>query len=132
MVSAESFLARLLPDQPVASDDEPTLTELAKAALAKSKSQLIDPIAMAFNELSDDEKQDFLERILILDGSPRIDDIPATITGQTHAKHPARTPRVRLRAAGRLVDRRHHQAVDWYQHGRNLRLRSLGQAVQHR
>jgi hypothetical protein len=78
-VSAESFLARLLPDQPVASDDEPTLTELAKAALAKSKSQLIAPIAMAFNELSDDEKQDFLERILILDGSPRIDDIPATI-----------------------------------------------------
>lgn len=78
-VSAKSFLARLLPDHPVATDDDPTLTELTKAALAKSKSQLIDPIAMAFNELSDDEKQDFLERILILDGSPRIYDIPATI-----------------------------------------------------
>lgn len=78
-VSADSFLARLLPDHPVASGDAATLTMLADAALAKSKSQLISPIATAFNELSDSEKQDFLERILILDGSPRIGDIPATI-----------------------------------------------------
>lgn len=78
-VSADSFLARLLPDHPVASGDEPTLTKLATNALAKSKSKTINPIAMAFNELSDDEKQDFLERILIFDGSPRIGDIPATI-----------------------------------------------------
>ena len=78
-VSADSFLARLLPNQPVASGDTATLTELADAALAKSTSQLITPITTAFNELSDTEKQDFLERILILDGSPRIGDIPATI-----------------------------------------------------
>lgn len=78
-VSAGSFLARLLPDQPVASGDAATLTELADTALAKSKSQLIVPITTEFNELSDPEKQDFLERILILDGSPRIGDIPATI-----------------------------------------------------
>jgi len=78
-VSTDSFLARLLPDQPVASSDAATLTELTTAALAKSKSQLIGPIATAFNELSDSEKQDFLERILIFDGSPRIDDIPTTI-----------------------------------------------------
>jgi hypothetical protein len=78
-VSADSFLARLLPDQPVASGDSATLTELADAALAKSKSQLIGPIITEFNELSDREKQDFIERILILDGSPRIGDIPATI-----------------------------------------------------
>jgi hypothetical protein len=56
-----------------------TLTELANAALAESTSKLIAPIATAFNELSDPEKQDFLERILIIDGSPRIGDIPATI-----------------------------------------------------
>lgn len=37
------------------------------------------PIAATFNRLSDVEKQDFLERILILDNSPRIDDIPAII-----------------------------------------------------
>ncbi len=78
-VSADSFLARLLSDQPVSSGEAATLTTLADAALAKSASKLIAPITTAFNELSDTEKQDFLERILILDGSPRIGDIPATI-----------------------------------------------------
>lgn len=78
-VSADSFLARLLPDQPAASGDAPALTELADSALAKSMSKLIGPIAAAFNELSDPEKTDFLERILILDNSPRIGDIPALI-----------------------------------------------------
>ncbi|MCG2842286.1 hypothetical protein L6Q21_15010 [Sandaracinobacter sp. RS1-74] len=78
-VSTGSFLARLLPDQTVASGDAKTLTELADAALAESRSKLIAPITTAFNELSDPEKQDFLERILILDGSPRIGDIPALI-----------------------------------------------------
>lgn len=78
-VSADSFLARFLPEQSVASGDAATVTELANAALAKSKSQTIGPIATDFNELSDSEKQDFLERILILDGRPRIGDIPATI-----------------------------------------------------
>ncbi len=78
-VSADSFLARLLPDVPVASGDDPALTELANAALSKSTSQLIGPIATKFNELSDPEKQDFLERILILDGSPRIAEIPEIV-----------------------------------------------------
>lgn len=78
-VSSDSFLARLLPDQPVATGDVITLTELADAALAGSTSKLIAPIATAFNELREPEKQDFLERILILDGSPRIGDIPALI-----------------------------------------------------
>lgn len=78
-VSAGSFLARFLPDQPVVSGDAATLSKVADAALAKSKSQLIGPIATAFNELSDVEKHDFLERIRILDGNPRIGDIPATI-----------------------------------------------------
>ncbi len=78
-VSADSFLTRFLPNQPVPTGDAATLTELATAALANSKSQLIGPIANEFNKLSDPEKQDFLERILILDGSPRIGDIPAII-----------------------------------------------------
>jgi len=78
-VSADSFLARLLPHQPVASGDAATLAALADALLAKSKSPLIGKIAAEWNELSDPQKQDFLERILILDGSPRIGDIPATI-----------------------------------------------------
>ena len=78
-VSADSFLTRLLPGRPVASGDSAMLTDLADAALAKSKSQLIGPIAKEFNELSVPEKQDFLERIQILDSSPHIGDIPATI-----------------------------------------------------
>lgn len=78
-VSTGSFLARLLPDQPVTSGDATTLTELADAALAESTSKLIAPIATVFNELSNPEKQDFLERILILDGSPRIGDIPSIV-----------------------------------------------------
>lgn len=81
-VSDESFLARLLPDQPNSSTNDKTLAELADAALAKSESKLIAPIAEAFNELSENEKEDFLERILILDGSPRITDIPALIKDQ--------------------------------------------------
>jgi len=78
-VSIDSFLNRFLSDQTVAPGDAATLTELADAALAKSKSQLIGQVATEFNELSDVEKQEFLERIRILDGSPRIGDIPATI-----------------------------------------------------
>ena len=79
MVSADSFLARLLPERPAAPGDAATLVELADEALAQSTSQLISPIATAFNELSDSEKQDFLERIRIFDGSPRIGNIPSTI-----------------------------------------------------
>lgn len=78
-VSTGSFLARLLADQPVASGGAATLAELADAALAETTSRLIVPIAASFNELSVPEKQDFLERILILDGSPRIGDVPAII-----------------------------------------------------
>lgn len=79
MVSNDSFLTRLLPGQPVAPSDAETLSELVIAVLARSRSKLITPIAAAFNELSDSEKQDFLERILIFDSSPRIGDIPAII-----------------------------------------------------
>ncbi|WP_375264152.1 ABC-three component system protein [Palleronia sp.] len=78
-VSADSFLSRFLPGQQGVSSETATPTELADAALAKSKSKLIAPIAAAFAELNDDEKQDFLDRILIFDGSPRITDIPTTI-----------------------------------------------------
>lgn len=78
-VSASSFLTRFLPDQPTTMDKSITLAELADDVLAKSTSKIICKIAIQFNELNDAEKQDFLERILILDNSPRIDDIPAII-----------------------------------------------------
>lgn len=79
MVASGSFLTRLLPNQPVCTGKVATLAELADEALVRSESRLIAPIAAAFNELSEPEKQDFLERILILDGSPRIGDIPDLI-----------------------------------------------------
>lgn len=79
IVSTNSFLTRFLPGQPIVFCDASTLTELANAVLVKSKSKLVGKIAKEFNKLSDSEKQDFLERILILDGSPRISDIPMII-----------------------------------------------------
>lgn len=78
-VSDDSFLKRLQPGQSSAATEPTSLSDLAKTALGKSKSKLVGEIAKEFNELSDAEKQNFLERILILDGSPRIDDIPASI-----------------------------------------------------
>ncbi len=78
-VSDDSFLKRFQPSQFGVHAEPTSLSELAEAALGKSKSTLIGEIAKEFNELSDNEKQNFLERILILDGSPRIEDIPASI-----------------------------------------------------
>jgi hypothetical protein len=78
-VSEDSFLSRFLPAHFHAADESSSLSELAITALGKSKSKLIGKIATEFNGLSDAEKQDFLERISILDGSPRIDDIPGAI-----------------------------------------------------
>lgn len=78
-VSTNSFLAHLLFDQSVVTRETATLSEKASDILAKSTSALIQPIAESFNELNDSEKQDFLERVLIFDNSPRIDDIPAII-----------------------------------------------------
>lgn len=79
LVSSDSFLKRFLPNQSITTDDLNTLAELTDTALAGSKSKLLAPITVAFNELSDSEKVDFLERILILDSSPRISDIPTLI-----------------------------------------------------
>lgn len=74
-----SFLKGFLPTQADAGDETKTLAEQADEALSRSKSGLIGGIADEFNELTPTEKQDFLARILILDGSPRIEDIPEAI-----------------------------------------------------
>lgn len=80
MVSPKSsFLTYFLPGQTVTSNDTETLSELANGVLARSSSQIITNVAVKFNELNDSEKQDFLERIVIFDSSPRVDDIPKTI-----------------------------------------------------
>lgn len=78
-VAPDSFLTRFLPNHRIASDDTLSLREHANLALSKTRSKTITPIASGFNELADSEKDDFLERILILDGSPRIENIPEII-----------------------------------------------------
>lgn len=78
-VSDTSFLKGFLPTQADRGDETMNLPEQAENALCGSKSDLIGDIAMKFNELTPTEKQDFLARILILDGSPRIEDIPEAI-----------------------------------------------------
>lgn len=78
-VSDTSFLKEFLVVQIGTGDEVKTLAEQAEEALSKTKSEFIGGIAKEFNELSPTEKQDFLNRILILDGSPRIEDIPEAI-----------------------------------------------------
>ena len=78
-VPETSFLRGFLQAQGGLGDETKTLAEQAEEALGRSKSDLICGIATEFNELTPTEKQDFLARILILDGSPRIEDISETI-----------------------------------------------------
>jgi len=79
-VPATSFLKGFLPTTQADSGTEAkTLVEQADEALGRSESDLIGKIKNEFNELTPTEKQDFLARILILDGSPRIEDIPEII-----------------------------------------------------
>jgi len=78
-VSNKSFLKEFLPVQSGTGDEAKTLAEQVEEGLSRSKSAFIGDIAKDFNELTRTEKQDFLDRILILDGSPRIEDIPEII-----------------------------------------------------
>lgn len=78
-VSDASFLTRFLPVRLGTDDEATTISGQAEEALSRSKSELIGEIAQAFDELTGTEKEDFLTRILIFDGSPRIQDIPDTI-----------------------------------------------------
>lgn len=78
-VSDTSFLKKFAQFNKGAGDETKTLAEQAEEALSRSKSDFIADIATKFNELTSAEKQDFLARILILDASPRIEEIPETI-----------------------------------------------------
>lgn len=80
-VSESSFLSSFLPDAPTDHSDI-SLSQMATDALAKSKSKQIVDIAIEFNKLNDNEKNDFLSRILIFDGSPRIENLPSIIKNQ--------------------------------------------------
>lgn len=81
-VSNTSFLRRFLIDPPIENDDAVPISKMASIILAKSESKLIREIAVDFNKLMDDEKDDFLSRIVIFDGGPRIEDVPSIIKDQ--------------------------------------------------
>ena len=81
-VSTSSFLRHFLDDPPIDQGDTMSLSQHVEDAFAKTGSRLIKPIAEDFHVLSDDEREDFLSRIAIFDGSPRIEDVPSIIKAQ--------------------------------------------------
>lgn len=81
-VSETSFLRQFLFERTAEDDEDKSLSQIATEALAKSESELIGAIASEFQELSDDEKEDFLSRIVIFDNEPRIADLPSIIKDQ--------------------------------------------------
>jgi hypothetical protein len=81
-VSKTSFLRYFLNDPPPDEGDTAPLSQLAADALTKTESMVISAIAKAFHDLNDDEKEDFLARITIFHGSPRIADVPSIIKDQ--------------------------------------------------
>ncbi|MBS1851381.1 MAG: hypothetical protein JST79_10745 [Acidobacteria bacterium] len=78
-VAETSFLRQLLPTAIVPAADDPPFISLADAALAETKSELIQKIANDLRALSEAEQIDFWMRITIFDRVPRIDDIPGLI-----------------------------------------------------
>lgn len=81
-VSSTSFLRRFLLEPPAEDGEVMPLSQIAADVLAKTESKLIVPIAEEFHKLNDDEKEDFLSRIVIFDGGPRIEDVPSIIKDQ--------------------------------------------------
>ncbi len=82
VVADTSFLRRFLFEPHAEGDEVVSLTKITADVLAKSESKLIGLIAEEFHKLNDDEKEDFLSRIVIFDGGPRIEDIPSIIKDQ--------------------------------------------------
>ncbi|OIQ92199.1 hypothetical protein GALL_258760 [mine drainage metagenome] len=81
-VSEASFLRNFLLDSLPDNDETASLSQLASEALAKTKSELIGAIAQEFHKLKEEEKNDFLSRIVIFGGGPRIVDVPSIIRDQ--------------------------------------------------
>ena len=81
-VSETSFLRNFLLNTRPENDETASLSQLASDVLAETKSELIGAIAQEFHELNEEEKNDFLSRIVIFDGGPRIIDVPSIIKDQ--------------------------------------------------
>ncbi len=81
-VSDTSFLRHFLFEAPLEDGEVESLSQITADVLAKTGSKLIGPIAAEFHKLNDEEKEDFLSRIVIFDGGPRIEDVPSIIKDQ--------------------------------------------------
>lgn len=81
-VSDTSFLRHFLFEPPTEDEEVVSLSQITAEVLAKSESKLIGSIAEEFHTLNEDEKEDFLSRIVIFDGGPRIADVPSIIKDQ--------------------------------------------------
>ena len=81
-ISSTSFLKRFLFKSAAQEAYDKSLSQVTADALSKSRSKLIVDIAAELNELSENEKNDFLSRIVIFDASPRIEDVPLIIKGK--------------------------------------------------
>lgn len=79
VVAKNSFLASFLPTEK--SNPSEVLT-FAEEALSTTESKVINLIKAEFDQLSEDEKKDFLSRVVIFDSSPRIEDTPDLIISQ--------------------------------------------------
>ena len=109
-VSDSSFLKEFLPVQSSTGNETKTLVEQAEEALSRSKSDFIGDIAQEFNKLTPTEKQDFLVRILIFDGSPRIEDIPET---KQEIKRPPAPKRPAVMTVSIWTERSFPMSVVW-------------------
>src|SRR5258708_64397 len=63
-VSETSFLRHFLLDSPSNNDETASLSQLATDALDRTKAELIKEIAKAFHDLSDEDREDFLSRVV--------------------------------------------------------------------
>jgi hypothetical protein len=79
VVAENSFLAHFLPTE---KNDVSIVLPFAREVLLATQSKVIKPIKAEFDQLSEDEKIDFLSRVVIFGNSPRIDDVPELIIGQ--------------------------------------------------
>jgi len=78
-VATSSFLHRLLHNAVPKNDEEKTVPELARDALATTRSALIKAIGLEYLRLNENEQEDFLSRIVIFDAGPRIQELPERI-----------------------------------------------------
>lgn len=79
VVSDSSFLTNLRQTERCTL---PMLLNFVEEALSTTESTVILPVKAEFEELEEEEKQDFLSRIVIFDRSPRIEDVPSIIFDQ--------------------------------------------------